>query len=165
MSGTPTIKGLGPHFFDEDIARELIEKLRWKDGVECPHCEAIGAYKIEAKKDSKSGARKGLWKCMHCRKQFTVTVDTIFEGSRIPLNKWLYAIHLMCSSKKGISAHQLHRMLEITYKSAWFMAHRIRYGMSQEPLRTKLSGTIEADEAYFGGRLDNMHKQCGRLAV
>lgn len=149
---------LAKHFSDEDSAREFFENLRWKDGVICPHCEAVGAYKIEAKSTKGRKARKGLWKCKECKEQFTVTVGTIFESSRIPLNKWLLAIHLICSSKKGMSAHQLHRMLDITYKSAWFMAHRIRYGMSQEPLFSKLNGTVEVDETYVGGKSRNMHK-------
>lgn len=126
---------LAKHFSDEDKARELVEKLRWKDGVVCPHCKSKeGAYKIEAKASGGRKARKGLYKCSGCRKQFTVTVGTIFESSRIPLNKWLLAIHLVCFSKEGMSAHQLHRMLGISYKSAWFMAHRIRFAMTQEPL-------------------------------
>src|SRR5829696_4680997 len=93
---------LAEHFSSEEKARELFESMRWKNGVTCPHCNAKEAYRIQAKAESKTGARKGLWKCAECRKQFTVTVGTIFEDSRIPLNKWLLAIHLMCSSKKGM---------------------------------------------------------------
>lgn len=145
---------LAEHFADADKARELIEKMLWKDGVTCPHCNSKTAYRIQAKEGSKSGARKGLWKCAECRKQFTVTVGTIFEDSRIPLNKWLLAIHLLCSSKKGFSAHQLHRSLGITYKSAWFLAHRIRYAMTQEPMFSKLNGTVEVDETYVGVKLE-----------
>lgn len=89
-------------------------------------------------------------KCKNCRKQFTVTVGTIFEDSHIPLHKWLIAVHLMCASKKGISSHQLHRMLGMTYKSAWFMSHRIRYAMKQPPLQEKMRGTVEVDETYVG---------------
>jgi transposase-like protein len=154
---------LEPQFTDEDKAREYLEKMRWPDGVICPHCGLLGeAYKITVKektfeeikatKKRIRKPRKGLWKCAGCRKQFTVTVKTIFEDSHIPLHKWLLAIHLMCASKKGVSAHQLMRMLDIKqYKSAWFMAHRIRYAMTGE-LPEKMSGIIEADETYIGGK-------------
>jgi transposase-like protein len=108
---------------------------------------------LEAKPDSKKAVRKGVWKCGGCREQFTVTVGTIFADSHIPLNKWLFAIHLLCASKKGMSAHQIHRMLGVTYKSAWFMMHRIRYAMTQEPLSSKLTGVVEVDETYIGGKL------------
>src|SRR6266849_517322 len=145
---------LAQHFSDEDKAREFIEKLRWPDGPVCPHCGEINnAYRLEPKPSKKgTHVRKGVWKCGGCREQFTVTVGTIFEDSHIPLSKWLLAYHLLCASKKGMSAHQLHRMLKVTYRSAWFMAHRIRYTMSQEPLSSKLSGIVEIDEAYIGGR-------------
>jgi transposase-like protein len=150
-------------FNTEDKARDFLEKMRWSDGVICPHCGVIGeAYKLTPKAISKTAVRKGVWKCKPCRKQFTVTVGTIFEGSHIPLKTWLLAIHLLCSSKKGMSAHQLHRMLGITYKSAWFMAHRIRYAMTQKPLSSKLTGTIEVDETYIGGKF-RMGPQVGKL--
>src|SRR5688572_23837526 len=113
-----------PHFQDEKAAREFLEGLRWPDGPVCPHCNATGAYKLTAKPGSKKPVRPGVYKCAECREQFTVTVGTIFEDSHIALNKWLLAIHLLCASKKGMSAHQLHRMLGLTYKTAWFMAHR-----------------------------------------
>lgn len=134
----------------EDEARTLLESLRWENGPICPHCGAEGAYRIKANAASK--VRKGLLKCRACRKQFTVTVGTIFEDSHIPLRTWLLAIHFLCASKKGMSAHQLHRMLGVTYKSAWFMAHRIRYAMSQPPLVDKLRGVVEVDETYIGGK-------------
>ena len=148
---------LAAHFNDADSARTFLEKQRWPDGVVCPHCGAIGtAYRL-APRESKKGkhVRQGVWKCGGCREQFTVTVGTIFEDSHIPLHKWLLAFHLLCASKKGMSAHQLHRMLGVTYKSAWFMAHRIRYAMSQPPLADKLKGTVEADETYIGGKRKN----------
>jgi transposase-like protein len=148
-------------FLYEDAAREYLEQLRWPNGAVCPHCKRTGAYKLQPKAESKSPVRKGVWKCKFCRRQFTVTVGTIFEDSHIPLYQWLSAIQFFCSSKKGISAHQLHRMLHITYKSAWFMAHRIRYAMRQMPLAPKLQGIIEADETYIGGKA---HGRRGRGA-
>jgi transposase-like protein len=138
----------------EDEAREFLEAQRWPNGAICPHCGVEGeSYRLKPKEGSKSPVRPGVWKCGGCRKQFTVKVGTIFEDSHIPLATWLKAIHLLCASKKGMSAHQLHRMLGVTYKSAWFMAHRIRYAMTQEPLSSKLSGVVEIDETYVGGRL------------
>jgi len=176
---------LAPHFQDEDKAREFLEAMRWPHGVVCPHCGLVGeAYKLTPKTKPadltpkpklKSEAtkrvrkpRKRLWKCAGCRKQFSVTVKTIFEDSHIPLHKWLLAIHLVCASKKGVSAHQLMRMLDIKqYKSAWFMAHRIRYAMTQEPLASKLSGVIELDETYIGGRRKEppMIRKAGQRAI
>jgi transposase-like protein len=162
---------LEPHFTDEDKAREYLEKMRWPDGVVCPHCGLVGeAYRITVKEKTAeeieamraSGKRvrkprKGLWKCAGCREQFTVTVKSIFEDSHIPLHKWLLAIHLLTASKKGMSAHQLMRMLDIKqYKSAWFMAHRIRYAMTGE-LPEKAGGIVEIDEAYIGGKRRNKH--------
>lgn len=137
-----------PHFTSADKAREYLERMRWGKEPVCPHCGVVGGhYALEGK-----AHRQGLWKCKDCRQQFSVTVGTVFESSKIPLNKWLMATHLMCASKKGISAHQLHRMLGITYKSAWFMAHRIREAMNTAPTG-KLGGggkPVEVDETYWG---------------
>jgi transposase-like protein len=146
---------LARHFSDEDKAREYLEAQRWPEGPICPHCgELDNAYRLQPKESKKdTHVRKGVWKCAGCREQFTVTVGTIFADSHIPLSKWLLAFHLLCASKKGISAHQLHRMLKVTYRSAWFMAHRIRYAMTQEPLSSKLTGIIEVDETYIGGKM------------
>lgn len=142
---------LSPILADEDKARLYFENLRWgANGAACPHCGGDAPYKLQSANGSST--RKGVWKCRACRKQFTVTVGTVFEASHIPLTKWLQALYLITSSKKGISAHQLHRMLGITYKSAWFMAHRLRYAMSVGPLATALSGIVEADETYVGGK-------------
>lgn len=138
---------------DADSARVYLENLRWKDGIICPHCGSIDAhYSIKPKAESVAPARKGVYKCKDCRKQFTVTVGTIFEKSHVPLNKWVYAIYLLCSSKKGFSALQLSRSLDITYKSAWFMAHRIRHAMTHTGIFTKMDGIVEADETYVGGK-------------
>ncbi len=135
---------------DEDTAREMLERMRWPNGASCPHCGGADPYKLTPKAGSTT--RKGVWKCRACRRQFTVLVGTVFQSSHIKLTVWLKAIYLLCSSKKGMSAHQLHRMLGITYKAAWFMAHRLRYAMTQEPLASKLSGVVEVDETYVGGR-------------
>jgi transposase-like protein len=135
-------------FTDPLKAADYLESIRWPDGQPvCPHCgdRERKHYKLPNK-------TRRLWKCAACRKQFTVTVGTIFERSHVPLNKWLLAFYLLCSSKKGMSAHQLHRMLGVTYKSAWFMAHRIREAMTQPPFQTRLTGTVEVDETYVGGK-------------
>ena len=149
-----TLPELASYFQNEDAAREFLEQLRWNGEPVCPHCGSINDhYRIESKTESKRPSRKGLWKCKDCRKQFSVMVGTIFEGSHIPIHIWLYAIYLLNSSKKGISSHQLHRTLGVTYKSAWFMSHRIRYAMATDtPLLEKMSGTVECDETYVGGR-------------
>jgi len=137
---------LGQHFSDEDEARAYLEKARWPEGPVCPHCGAMKKiYKLTPKAppapnparrdDRKRTLRKGVWKCGACRKQFTVTVGTIFEHSHIPLDKWLLAVHLLCTSKKGSTANDLHRELGVTYKSAWFLERRIRRAISASRLR------------------------------
>ncbi len=137
-----------PYFLDKDKARARLEALRWPDGPVCPHCGSVKAWSIKT--------RPGLYKCgaYQCRKQFTVTVGTVFERSRVPLNKWLMAVYLMCSSKKGISSHQLHRTLGVTYKTAWFMTHRIREAMRDDAggLLGSGGGIVEADETFIGAK-------------
>lgn len=151
-----------PLFTNEDKAREFIESKRWPDGAFCPHCGCMDVYKLTAKPGSKKPVRPGVYKCSSCREQFAVTVGTIFEDSKLPLGKWLMAIHLMTSSKKGVSSHQIARELGITQKSAWFMCHRIREAMKLEPMAGMLKGTVEADETYVGGKARNRRKgQCG----
>jgi transposase-like protein len=134
-------------------ARDYLEEIRWPNGPACPSCGATEIYRIEAKtqRNGKPQPTRHLLKCKACKRQFTATVGTIFEDSHIPLNKWLAAIYLMCASKKGMSAHQLHRMLGVTYKTAWFMCHRVRLAMQDKTI-TPLSGVIEADETYVGGK-------------
>lgn len=144
-----------PYFHDEAEAFAHLEALLWADGTVCPHCGSVGkATKLQGQKH-----RLGVWKCneKECRKQFTVKVGTVFEHGRMPLHKMLQAVYLMCASKKGVSAHQLHRTLEITYKSAWFLAHRIREAMRDGKLGP-LGGenkVIEADETFIGGKAKN----------
>ena len=139
-----------PHFTNDDAARALIESIRWPDGPVCSHCGSINhAYAVKG--------RAGLYRCAEpeCRKDFTCTTGTVMERSKIALHKWMTAFYLMSASKKGISAHQLHRALGITYQSAWFMCHRIREAMRPDdvPGSDPFGGKgkiVEADETYFG---------------
>lgn len=153
---------LAKEYSDERKARALLESLRWPDGPECPHCHAKEPYTLKTKGTSKQPERTGIYKCRACRKQFTVTVGTVFEASHIPISKWLMAMFIVCSSKKAISAHQLHRMLGITYKSAWFMAHRIRYAMRPDGCEPMLKGTVECDETFVGGKPRAINKGGGK---
>jgi transposase-like protein len=143
-------------FHDEEAAFEYLERTLWPDGPVCPHCGTIGtATKLQGRKgEGKRQARLGLWKCNEkpCRKQFTVKVGTVFEHGRIPLHKMLQAVFLLCCSKKGISSHQLHRILQIQYKSAWFLSHRIREAMREGGLAPMGGGgeVVEADETRIG---------------
>jgi transposase-like protein len=142
----------------DDAARAYLETVRWPDGARCPHCGSESVGRIQPKKGSKT--RQGLWKCYaaECGQQFTVTVGTVMESTHIPLGKWIVAFHLMASSKKGMSACQIQRTLGITYKSAWFMCHRIREAMKEEPLKgeaDKFAGTVEIDETFVGGKPRN----------
>lgn len=144
-----------PIFQDETKAREWLERRVWPKGPICTHCGATGddVTKLEGDKH-----RSGLYQCNQCREQFTVTVGTVFERSKIPLTKWLAALFLMTASKKGVSAHQVHRMLGVSYKSTWFMMHRLREAMRSgglEPLGGK-GKIVEADETYFG-KAETMH--------
>lgn len=136
-----------PVFHDEAKAREYLESLHWPEGPECPHCDSMRVTKVGG-----TTARPGLYMCNDCRRQFTVTVGTIFEDSKIPLCKWLLAFRLLNGGKKGHSANQLSRELGITYKSAWFMAHRIREAMKDDGSPLGGPGKIvESDEAFVGG--------------
>lgn len=146
-------------FTDPVAASEFLESIRWPEGVVCPHCgeSEREPYRL----NGKSLGKRRVWKCRVCRKQFTVMVGTIFESSHVPLNKWLAAFYLLCSSKKGMSAHQLHRSIGVTYKTAWFMFHRIREAMKEPAFASKLSGTIEADETYIGGKKKNAKRGRG----
>lgn len=135
--------------FNNDVAaRAHLEEILWPKGAVCPHC---GGTERNTRSEAVSH-RPGVWACGDCRSQFTVTVGTVFERSKVPLHKWVLANHLMCASKKGISSHQLHRLLGVTYKTAWFMSHRLREAMNgiDTGLLGGGGGTVEADETYWG---------------
>lgn len=132
----------------EDQARDTFEHIRWPNGPVCPHCGSVDAIKLQGK-----AHRVGLYKCHGCEGQFSATINTIMEDSHIPIRTWMMAFAILCSSKKGVSALQLQRQLGLgSYRSAWHMAHRIRHAMSKEPLAGLLSGTVEVDETYIGGK-------------
>jgi transposase-like protein len=169
------------HFHEEEAAFLKLEAILWPDGPNCPHCAALdriyalkGVRSKPSKKHPKGVVRHGLKKCGHCRKQFTVRVGTVFEDSHAPLHKWFQAIHLMASSKTGISSHQLHRTLEVQYNTAWFMSRRIREAMRAGPLSPMGSGgVVEIDETIYGRaathpksrRHDPKHNNRSRLGV
>jgi transposase-like protein len=137
-----------PIYTDDNAAREHLESLRWPDGPICPHCGTVGnAAELKGK-----STRPGVYKCRDCRKPFSVTVGTVFERSKIPLSKWLLANHMLASGKKGVSSHEIHRTLGVTYKTAWFMTHRIREAMAPAKGAPQIGGegkTVEADETYL----------------
>jgi transposase-like protein len=150
---TGNLINLAKHFSDEASAHALLAGLRWPAGACCPKCGGADPYKLTPKASGKNPARQGLYKCSQCKKQFSTTTGTIFEASHVALSKWLLAIHLMASSKKGMSAHQLHRMLGVTYRAAWFMMHRLRFAMATpDGILAKLDGIVEVDETYIGAR-------------
>src|SRR5487761_362494 len=150
-----------PIYNNEETARKHFESIRWPEGPICPHCGSVNnATELRGK-----STRPGVYKCRDCAKPFTATVGTLFERSHIPMHKWLLAVHLLSSSKKGMSAHQLWRMLGFgSYRTAWFMAHRIREGMrelfpeSTPPLGGK-GKTVEMDETFVGGLEKNKHRK------
>lgn len=163
MHGEPAAKGeltkLQRGLMTKADARAMLERIRWPNGLACLECGSINVGRIEAKAkvyvkpDGKERfvPARHLYKCRDCKKQFSVTKGTAFEDSKIPLQLWITIMFRMCSSKKGISAHQVHREYAMSYESAWFMLHRIRWMMSEKDA-TPLTGIVEADETYVGGK-------------
>ena len=148
-----------PEFHDEEAAVAHVEAMIWGDAPVCPHCGGVERI-TKVKANPEKRIRVGLWRCGQCKGQFTVKVGTVFEHARMPLHKMLQAVYLMTSSKKGVSAHQLHRMLDVTYKTAWFLAHRIREAMRSDDLAPfgGNGGIVEVDETFIG-RLKGTEKR------
>jgi len=143
-----------PIFHDEAKAVAHLEASRWPNGPFCPHCGSTDVHRMAGK------TQAGMFICRDCREKFTARVGTVMERSHIPVHKWLLAMHLMAASKKGVSAKQLERMLGVSYKSAWFLAHRIREAMSPDPKAGPIGGegkVIESDETFVGGKAKNVH--------
>jgi transposase-like protein len=155
-----TLDEIQSRFGTDEAARAYLEEIRWPDGVVCPHCKNSKQNRIwEIKSNEAAKIRAGLYQCAECKKQFTVTVGTIFEDSHIPLRKWLVAWYLLCSSKKGISSLQIKRMLGLgSYHTALFMMHRIRYALAQPAFTGMLKGVVEIDETYVGGKATGSKK-------
>ena len=155
---------LAQEYSDENKARKLFESWRWPGGKPiCPHCKHDEIYTMKSKPDTKNKMRAGLYCCSACRKTFTATVGTVMEDSHLPISKWLMAMFLISSSKKGMSAHQIHRMLKISYKAAWFLCHRIRFAFGDDG--NKLKGIVEADETFVGGVGDLKTKFSRKIPV
>ena len=150
METVGSLPDIIPSLATEAKAQKLFAKLRWPDGVRCPRCDHDRVYVTKGVNEDRP-----QWKCAKCRRKFSCTTGTIFEASHIPMRHWLYAMFTVCASRKGVSAKQIQRTLNITYKAAWFMMHRLRWAMTQEPLTGMLGGAgkiVEADETYVGGR-------------
>ncbi|MCA1709015.1 MAG: IS1595 family transposase, partial [Actinobacteria bacterium] len=161
----PPISVIAKTFSDDSAAWLQMEEMRWPDGPVCPHCGSVNrAYFLNPENGQRRTStgkvsHRRLWKCAECRKKFSVLVGTIFEGTHVPLSKWLMALFLMASSKNGVAAFELHRTLGITNETAWFMTQRIREAMKRGDVVEKMTGTIVSDETYIGGKPRNRHQQ------
>ncbi|WP_420150013.1 IS1595 family transposase, partial [Spirosoma sp.] len=142
-----TLENLQERFPDELAAKRYIAKLRWNGKPVCPHCQHAKSYLFA----------NGDFKCAKCRKQYTVRIGTIFEDSKVPLKKWLIAAYLITAHKKGISSHQLGRDLDVTQRTAWFMLHRLKHALKTKSFDAPMTGIVEADETYVGGKEKNKH--------
>jgi transposase-like protein len=156
MDSPKTLQQAIQYFSDEQVCIDAVAAMRWPDGPRCPDCvrrEAMNPYYLKTQK---------RWKCRTCRRQFSVKVNTIFEDSPIPLQKWLPALWLLISCKNGVSSWEIHRAMGVSQKTAWFMLHRLRLGLKTDAAGTKLGGTesggVEVDETFVGGKLKNMHR-------
>jgi transposase-like protein len=161
---------LAQEFSDENRARALLEAMRWPDGPVCPHCRNHTEKPIYRLKPRKTGVRagqSGRLKCGACSKHFSVRVGTVLEASHIPISKWLQAFFILCAAKKGVSAHQMHRMIKVTYKTAWFLCHRIRFAMgdSAQEQSAAMVGEVECDELYVGPKSDRKHQMSSKVAL
>ena len=144
------------YFSNEETCIQFVSAMRWPDGVSCQRCHSKTVSHLKS---------RSVWQCKGCRKQFSVKVGTIFEDSPIKLNQWLCAMWLLVNAKNGISSYEVGRSLGVTQKTAWFMMHRIRLALQQGSLTHKLSGEVEADETYIGGKARNMHKDKQRKVL
>ena len=156
-----TLMKIMERFSTEEAARKYFENIRWPNGPICPHCgnaDQTRIYKIAA--NPKKKIRAGLYKCAECSDQFTVTVGTVMEDSHIPINKWLIAFYMICASKTQVAALEMQRCLELgSYRTAWFMCHRIRFALQDFEPTEKLGGIVEADETYIGGKKRGMGRR------
>ena len=148
-AGPQTLLEAVEYFADPDVAHNFVARLRWPNEARCPRCDETRTSFLRSRR---------VWKCLACKKQFSVKVGTIFEDSPLSLSKWLPAMWQIANCKNGISSYELARALGVTQKTAWFMLHRIRLAMQAGSFDRKMGGTVEVDETYIGGKVRNMHK-------
>src|ERR1051326_4446423 len=151
LEKSKTVETLPLACADEDAAVEFMEEQRWGDSPKCPHCESVEVYKMLDRDGTRN--KRYLWRCRACGEQYTVRIGTVYEETRIPLKHWCYAFWRACSSKKGVAAREIQRHCQVSYKSALFLMHRIRFAMAPDPESVEpLKGVVECDETYVGGK-------------